>query len=101
MSQGWHHAAYSDLELRYLIEHEQVCQLEDLLVRRTALAICGELSAPLVQEIAQIMAMTLGWSDSECAQQLQRGCANLARLHGLTGLNPTVFQEEPHHASHP
>lgn len=94
-----HHAAYSDLELRYLIEHEQVCQLEDLLVRRTSLAICGELSAPLVQEIAEIMAATLGWSESERAQQLQRGCVNLARLHGLTGLNPTVFQEETRHVS--
>lgn len=94
-----HHAAYSDVELRYLIEHEQVCQLEDLLVRRTSLAICGELSAPLVQEIAQIMAATLGWSDSERAQQLQCGCANLARLHGLTGLYPTVFQEETRHVS--
>jgi glycerol-3-phosphate dehydrogenase len=94
-----HHAAYSDVELRYLIEHEQVCQLEDLLVRRTSLAICGELSAPLVQEIAQIMAATLGWSDSERTQQLQRGCANLARLHGLTGLYPTVFQEETRHVS--
>ncbi|WP_293796899.1 glycerol-3-phosphate dehydrogenase/oxidase [uncultured Pantoea sp.] len=94
-----HHAAYSDVELRYLIEHEQVCQLEDLLVRRTSLAICGELSAPLVQEIAEIMAATLGWSDSERAQQLQRGCANLARLHGLTGLYPTVFQEETRHVS--
>lgn len=93
------HAAYSDVELRYLIEHEQVCQLEDLLVRRTSLAICGELSAPLVQEIAEIMAATLGWSDSERAQQLQRCCANLARLHGLTGLYPTVFQEETQHVS--
>ncbi|MRS20511.1 FAD-dependent oxidoreductase [Enterobacteriaceae bacterium RIT692] len=95
-----HHSAYSDVELRYLIEHEQVCQLEDLLVRRTSLAICGELSAPLVQEIAEIMAATLGWSDSERAQQLQRGCANLARLHGLTGLYPTVFQEETRHVSY-
>lgn len=86
-----HHAAYSDVELRYLIEHEQVFQLEDLLVRRTSLAICGELTAPLVQEIAEIMAATLGWSDSERAQQLQRGCANLARLHGLTGLSPHGF----------
>ena len=32
-------------------------------------------------------------------QQLQRGCANLARLHGLTGLYPTVFQEETRHVS--
>ncbi len=43
-----HHAGYSALELHYLIEHEQVQQLEDLLVRRTSLAICGELTPSLV-----------------------------------------------------
>jgi glycerol-3-phosphate dehydrogenase len=95
-----HHAAYSAIELRYLIEHEQVCQLEDLLVRRTSLAICGELTAPLVEEIGQLMAITLGWSDSQLTQQRQRGCENLARLHGLTGLYPTVFQEETRYVSH-
>lgn len=94
-----HHAAYSELELRYLIEHEQVCQLEDLLVRRTALAICGELTPALLQEIAQLMASSLGWDDTQRQQQLQRCCDNLARLHGLHGLYPTVFQEETRHVS--
>ncbi|WP_343552006.1 glycerol-3-phosphate dehydrogenase/oxidase [Pantoea sp.] len=94
-----HHPAYSDVELRYLIEHEQVCQLEDLLVRRTSLAICGELTAPLVQEIATLLASTLGWNDTQRQQQLQRCCDNLARLHGLSNLNPTIFQEEARHVS--
>ncbi|ORM73553.1 glycerol-3-phosphate dehydrogenase [Pantoea wallisii] len=93
------HADYSALELRYLIEHEQVCQLEDLLVRRTGLAICGELTPALIQEIALLMAATLGWSESQRVQQVQRCCASLARLHGLNGLYPTVLPEETRHAS--
>ncbi|MGK3124059.1 FAD-dependent oxidoreductase [Candidatus Pantoea formicae] len=95
-----HHQAYSALELRYLIEHEQVRQLEDLLVRRTSLAICGELTPLLIEEISHLLATTLGWSDIQRVQHLQRSCANLARWHGLKDLDPTVFQEEIHHASH-
>jgi len=93
-----HHADYSPTELRYLIEHEQVCQLEDLLVRRTSLAICGELTSPLIQEISLLLAQTLQLSESQRVQQLQRCCASLARLHGLQGLYPTVRQQEAHHA---
>ena len=95
-----HHQAYSTLELRYLIEHEQVLQLEDLLVRRTSLAICGELTPPLVEEISHLLATTLGWSDHQRLQHVQRSCASLARWHGLTTLYPTVFQEETHHVNH-
>lgn len=93
------HADYSALELHYLIEHEQVCQLEDLLVRRTGLAICGELTPALMQEISLLLASTLGWNENQRVQNLQRTCASLARLHGLTGLYPTVVQEEIRHVS--
>lgn len=94
-----HHSEYSALELRYLIEHEQVQQLEDLLVRRTSLAICGELTLPLVEEISHLLANTLGWSDSHRRQHLDQSCARLAQWHGLTHLNPTIFQEETRHVS--
>lgn len=94
-----HHADYSATELRYLTEHEQVCQLEDLLVRRTSLAIGGELTPPLIQEISLLMAQTLGWSERQRVQQLQRCCASLARFHGLHGLYPTVMQQEAQHVS--
>jgi len=94
-----HHAGYSALELRYLIEHEQVQQLEDLLVRRTSLAICGELTPSLVAEIAQLMADLRGWNATQLQNHLQSSCASLARQHGLTDLNPTLFQEETRHVS--
>jgi len=94
-----HHADYSATELRYLTEHEQVCQLEDLLVRRTSLAIGGELTPPLIQEISLLMAQTMNWSEHQRIQQLQRCCASLARFHGLHGLYPTVMQQEAQHVS--
>ncbi len=47
----------------------------------------------------QVMAQTLGWSERQRVQQLQRCCASLARFHGLHGLYPTVMQQEAQHVS--
>lgn len=92
-----HHAEWSNNELRYLIQHEHVCQLEDLLVRRTPLAISGQLTGPLVAEIAALLGNTLGWSESYQQQHLRDTCSHLARLHGLTDLTHTVFEEGARH----
>lgn len=96
-----HHAGWSGNELRYLIQHEHVCQLADLLVRRTALAISGELTGPLVAEVSALLATTLGWSENYRQQHLRDTCSQLARLHGLTNLTHTVFEEEAHHVFNP
>lgn len=96
-----HHAGYSATELRYLIEHEQVCQLEDVLVRRTSLAICGELTPPLMQEISQLLADSLGWQDSQRAEHLQRTAISLAQRHGLHALASAFSQEEIQDVTHP
>lgn len=87
------HAQYSENELRYLIAHEQVCQLEDLLVRRTSLAIRGELTAPLMEEVSHLLASHLGWSDEQRQQHLLKTCDNLARLHRLSGLYPPALTQ--------
>ncbi|MFD1804262.1 FAD-dependent oxidoreductase [Mixta tenebrionis] len=81
-----HHAGYSDTELRWLIRQEQVVMLEDLLLRRTALGISGELTPPLMAEIAHLMAQEMGWSVAARQQQLELTLARLARLHGVSGL---------------
>ena len=81
-----HHADYSDTELRWLIKEEQVVMLEDLLLRRTALGISGQLTPPLMAEIAHLMAQEMGWNDACRQQQLERTLSRLARLHGVSGL---------------
>ncbi|TKI06501.1 glycerol-3-phosphate dehydrogenase/oxidase [Martelella alba] len=96
-----HHCGYSDTELGYLITHEQVCQLEDLLVRRTSLAICGELTPALVEEVSHLMARVLCWSEAQRRKHVERSCRRLARLHGLTGLYPVVFKEDIRLVSNP
>ena len=81
-----HHADYSDTELRWLIKEEQVVMLEDLLLRRTALGISGQLTPPLMAEIAHLMAQEMGWNDACRQQQLERTLSRPARLHGVSGL---------------
>lgn len=94
-----HFADYSRNELRYLIHHEQVQTLEDLLVRRTPMAIGGMLTAERVQELADLVASELGWDATQRAQQLDTTLSRLASLHGLTGLYPLHVQEGARHAS--
>jgi glycerol-3-phosphate dehydrogenase len=52
------HEGFTDTEIEYLITHEQVCKVEDIVQRRTNLAFTGEASPELVQELEAINART-------------------------------------------
>nr|WP_024966811.1 glycerol-3-phosphate dehydrogenase/oxidase [Pantoea sp. IMH] len=74
---------WSRNELRYLIRYEQVQKLNDLLIRRTPLAVSGQLSTPLIEEIAQLIAQERGWTAAQTKQALAETCAELQREHGV------------------
>ncbi len=76
-----HHPGYSVGEIEFLIDHELVFSLADLVYRRTSLAFTGEVNRLLLEELADIMAARLGWSDSHRDSQV-RGIG-LARLNTL------------------
>lgn len=88
-----HHPGYTVNELRFLIVREQVARPEDLLVRRTAMAISGELTPALVAEVTEIMAQVLGLSDDWRRASLAAALAGLAARHGTPGL--TAFASQP------
>lgn len=46
---------YTDREVRYLIRHEMACTIDDLIYRRTLMAMEGLASAPLLSELADIL----------------------------------------------
>jgi len=94
-----HFPEYSRNELRYLIQHEQVQTLEDLLVRRTPMAIGGQLTQARVSEVGKLLAAELGWDPASSAQHLQTTLSRLASLHGLTGLYPMHLNEGTLHVS--
>ncbi len=54
----------STRELEYMVRHEQVHHISDVLIRRTALAFNGLVSAELIDEVAGILGKHLEWSAS-------------------------------------
>lgn len=90
---------WSQNELRFLIRHEQVHTLEDLLVRRTTLAISGQLTLPLIEEVAELMAEERGWTPEQQQQHLTETLSRLVRLHGPGRLSTVATDKEQHHAS--
>ena len=44
--------AYSEREIIFMLEHEKVERLDDLLLRRTLLAMLGQIMPALLQELA-------------------------------------------------
>lgn len=55
----------STRELEYMVRHEQVQHITDVLIRRTALAFNGFVSAEVIDELADVLAAYLGWSDAD------------------------------------
>jgi glycerol-3-phosphate dehydrogenase len=75
---------YSRREIEWLVENEQVTTLSDLILRRMALAMTGELSLAGITEISAIVAAVLGWDETRRAAETAALLALLARDHGLT-----------------
>jgi glycerol-3-phosphate dehydrogenase len=78
-----HHPGYSHREIAFMIEHECVCHLDDLILRRTTLALQGELTTPLLLELAQIAAGVHGWSTDQMQAEIERAQKILQERHGV------------------
>ena len=66
------HHAYTRREIEYLIRNENVVHLDDLVLRRTSMALLGELTVPLLSELAAIAAPHLDWKDADKRAELDR-----------------------------
>lgn len=75
------HEGYSRREIEFLLRREKVERLDDLLLRRTLIAMLGELTRELLRELAEIAAGALGWSAEREAQEVERTLALLRRRH--------------------
>jgi glycerol-3-phosphate dehydrogenase len=80
---------YSRREIAFMALHEQVAHLEDLVLRRTALALRGDLTQEILAEIAEILAEAVGWTQEERAEELARAETLLRERHSIT-LNKTT-----------
>lgn len=78
------HALYSTRELQCLIRAEAVEHLDDLLLRRTTLAISGDLSLAMVEAVLDLLAAEKGWSAQRAAEEHSRFLTLMGERHGVT-----------------
>lgn len=74
---------HSEQELDWIIRNEQVVTLADLVMRRTALAVTGRLSARDLARIADLCARALGWDDARRDREVRETQAMLLTRHRL------------------
>jgi len=77
------HEGYSVREVLYLIRAEAVEHLDDLLLRRTTLAISGELSLGMVDAALNVLAVEKGWSAERTAAERDRFLTLMRERHGV------------------
>lgn len=85
---------YTAAELRLLSRETGVQRLDDLVLRRTLLAISGQVNDTVLTEVARIAAQALGWSAERHEQEL-RACARLLREQHGVSLSTAVTHERP------
>ncbi|MCW0000956.1 glycerol-3-phosphate dehydrogenase/oxidase [Pararhizobium sp. YC-54] len=77
------HAGYSVRELQFLIRHEAAEHLDDLLLRRTTLAVSGELSFDMMDAVLELLAQEKHWSPAQRATERTRFLTLLNERHGV------------------
>ncbi|MDJ0324383.1 glycerol-3-phosphate dehydrogenase/oxidase [Cryobacterium sp. PH31-AA6] len=77
------HTDYSRREIEYLAATESVMHLVDLVLRRTSLAFRGELSLPLLDELAAVLAPVLGWDAATRENEVALTMTMLRETHGV------------------
>jgi glycerol-3-phosphate dehydrogenase len=70
-------------ELEFMAQHEQIGHLADILIRRTSLAFRGLVTGELLNEIAAVLAVPLGWDAAARATEIRHAQEILNRFHGV------------------
>jgi len=70
-------------EIAFLAQREKIVHLDDLLLRRTMLAFLGELTRPLMEELAEYVGEALGWTKAQIKAEVSRSLDILADRHGV------------------
>ena len=84
-----HLAEYSRREIEFLVRRERVIHLDDLVLRRTAIALLGQLTSELFGELVEILRTLQQWSEDETRNEIERTLALLEDRHSISvGYDP-------------
>ena len=78
------HAGYSRREIEYITLNERVVHLDDLIMRRTLIGILGELTLPLLKELAAVVAQVQQWPKERTVAEIERTIQLFNKVHGVT-----------------
>ncbi len=76
--------SYSRREIAFLAQHEKIIHLDDLLLRRSMLAMLGRLNRNVIEEIADVLAECLKWRPGQKDAEVARSLKILADKHEVT-----------------
>jgi len=70
-------------EIASMAEREKIIHLDDLVLRRTLLGYLGQLTHPLVEELANALGESLGWEGEQKKAEVRRALEILADKHAV------------------
>ncbi|WP_449372935.1 glycerol-3-phosphate dehydrogenase/oxidase [Arthrobacter psychrolactophilus] len=76
-------AELSGREVEFMVEHEQIGHLIDVMIRRTSLAFRGLVTSELLAETAAALACPLGWNEAKVAEEIGHAITIPDRFHGV------------------
>ncbi|MBL8079791.1 MAG: glycerol-3-phosphate dehydrogenase/oxidase [Anaerolineales bacterium] len=74
---------YTRREIAFLVQHEKVIHLDDVILRRTMLAMLGRLSKQSIEELSNVVGDSLGWKAEQKTAEVARALRLLADRHGV------------------
>ena len=74
---------YTPFEIAAMAKREKIIHLDDLVLRRTLLAYLGQLTRPLLDDLANELGQALGWDKEMEANEVKRTLEILADRHGV------------------
>jgi glycerol-3-phosphate dehydrogenase len=82
--------ALSTRELEWMVAHEKVQHVADVVFRRTSLAFTGDVDAQVVRAIAEALAPLLGWDAAAVDAEVEDTSTQLREAHGVDVAGETV-----------
>ena len=74
---------YTRREIMFLAQYEKVRHLDDLVLRRTMLAMLGHLTKDILLDLADVLAESLGWDAEQKNAEVSRTLDLLSDRHGV------------------
>ncbi|MCL4249889.1 MAG: glycerol-3-phosphate dehydrogenase/oxidase [Anaerolineae bacterium] len=75
--------SYSRRETMFIAEHEKIAHLDDIVIRRTVIGLCGLVNSTSLRALAEAAAEVTDWSAEQTEQEITRAADILIREHGV------------------